>query len=76
VIGDPSVTAAQLSQFQFFNDSNMALCLGATQIFYNGYYELVPVPEASTWAAAALAARVIGRGVWRRYRRAPKASAT
>jgi autotransporter-associated beta strand protein len=27
---------------------------GATQIFYNGYYELVPVPEPSTWVAGIL----------------------
>jgi hypothetical protein len=75
-VADPLFSAAQLSQFQFYNDTNQAIGFGATQILYNGYYELVPVPEPSTWIAAAFAAGVIGSGVWRKYRRAPKASAT
>jgi hypothetical protein len=40
---------ADLANFNFIGYSP-----GATQIFYNGYFELVPVPEPSTWVAGIL----------------------
>lgn len=40
---------SDLANFHFIGYSP-----GATQIFYNGYFELVPVPEPSTWIAGIL----------------------
>ena len=51
---DPGFTAAQLAQFQFYNDSGSLVGSGAMEIAMNGWTELVAVPEASTWVSAAL----------------------
>jgi hypothetical protein len=53
---DPGYTAAQLAQFQFYDDAGNSLGLGATEILFNGWTEIVPVPEASTWVSAILSA--------------------
>ena len=63
---NPNLTNAQLANFAFFNDSNTPYAIGATIFEYGGTYELVPVPEPSTWAAAALALAAI---VWTQRQR-------
>lgn len=52
---DPGLSADQLAQFQFFDDSGNAIGAGATAILFNGWTELVPIPEASTSVASFLA---------------------
>ena len=44
-VNNPGFTTGQLAQFQFSNDSGAAFGPGAAQIGYNGFFELVPVPE-------------------------------
>jgi hypothetical protein len=56
----PTFSANQLSQFQFYDDSGNPFAAGAMEIMYNGFTEIVPVPEPSTWIASALALAVIG----------------
>ena len=73
---DPGFSATQLAQFQFFNDGGNALGSGAMEIALNGWTELVPIPEASTWVSAALSAIALvafsaRRKVFRRTRTAP-----
>jgi hypothetical protein len=51
---DPNFSVAQLAQFQFYNDSGIAFAMGAMAITYNGFTEIVPIPEASTSVAAFL----------------------
>jgi autotransporter-associated beta strand protein len=57
---DPGFAAGQLAQFQFYDDSGIALGIGATEIAFNGWTEIVPAPEASTWISAALSAAALG----------------
>lgn len=52
-VADPQLSAEQLAQFQFSGIGN-GFDSGAGIIRYNGYYELVPVPEPTTWVGAAL----------------------
>ncbi len=52
---NPNLTANDLRFVQFTNDSGANFATGGMMIDYNGYYELVPVPEPGTWAAASLA---------------------
>lgn len=54
-ISDTGLSDAQLATFQFTDDAGNLLGMGATEIMFNGYFELVPVPEPSTWAAGVLA---------------------
>jgi autotransporter-associated beta strand protein len=65
---NPSLSNAQLANFQFYNDSGIAFAVGATIIVYGNEFELVPVPEPSTWAAAVLALGAIGFSQRRRLR--------
>ena len=69
---NPGLTAAQLANYMFFNDSATAIGSGATIIAYGNEFELVPVPEPATWIVAALAIGVIARNQQRRFSRAPK----
>lgn len=62
------LTTAQLASFQFTDDAGALLGTGATQIAFNGYFELVPVPEPSTWIGGALAFGVLGWSQRRRLR--------
>ena len=56
---DPGLTAAQLANVRFFDDSGAFI--GAGEIIgYGNMFELVAVPEPSTWMAAALALGAIG----------------
>ncbi len=64
--GNPNLTNAQLTNFQFFDDSGITIGSGATIIAYGNEFELVPVPEPSTWVAAALTLGAIG---WSQRRR-------
>ena len=51
---DPGLSANQLAQFQFYDDSGKAIGMGAAQIAFNGWTEIVPVPEPTTWISAAM----------------------
>jgi autotransporter-associated beta strand protein len=51
---DPNFSALQLAQFQFYDDSGTAFNMGAIEIAFNGWTEIVPVPEPGTWIGAAL----------------------
>ena len=59
---DPGLTAAQLSGFQFTDDTGAALGAGAMEITFNGYTELVPVavPEPSTALMGLLVTGLLG----------------
>lgn len=65
-VADPQLSAAQLAQFQFSGIGN-GFDPGAEIIRYNGYYELVPVPEPATWLAGICTA-LLGAAAWRRRR--------
>jgi hypothetical protein len=66
---DPGYSAAQLAQFQFFNDSGTAMGTGAEEIAVNGWTEVVPVPEPGTWVGAILSAGIVVFGLVRRLPR-------
>jgi hypothetical protein len=51
---DPGLTLANLANVQFTNDAGVNFALGAMEISFNGMFELVPVPEPTTWLAAVL----------------------
>jgi hypothetical protein len=51
---NPNLTANDLRSVQFTNDAGSNFATGGMIIDYNGYYELVPVPEPATWVAGAL----------------------
>ena len=64
---DPGLTAAQLANVRFFDDSGAFI--GAGEIIgYGNMFELVAVPEPSTWLAAALALGAIGFSQRKRLR--------
>jgi autotransporter-associated beta strand protein len=44
----PGFTDAQLASIQFYDDSGSPFAPGATLIPFNGYSELVPIPEPAT----------------------------
>lgn len=58
-ISSTGLNGAQLASFQFTDDTGALFAAGATQIAFNGYFELVPAPEPSTWGAGALALSVL-----------------
>jgi autotransporter-associated beta strand protein len=64
---DPGVLA---SQTKFYNDSGAFLGVGESMALGNGMFEIVPVPEASTWAAGLLTVAALGRFRRRRLRSA------
>lgn len=51
---DPGFTRADLANWQFSNDSGVNFLTGGLEIPYNGYFEIVPVPEPSTWVITLL----------------------
>ncbi len=51
---DPGFSASQLAQFQFYDDTGTLLGTGATEIALNGWTEIVPIPEPSTWISGSL----------------------
>jgi hypothetical protein len=57
---NPGLTAAQLANVQFFNDSGTLVGNGGQIIAYGNMFELVAIPEPSTWFAAGLALLFIG----------------
>ncbi len=61
-IADPGLSDAQLASITFYNDAGTAFAAGATEISFNGYFELVPapVPEPATWAAGLLLVGTLG----------------
>lgn len=66
---DPGFTLANLANWQFYNDANVAFATGGIEIVYNGYFEIVPVPEPATWLGGALLLGATGM-TWRRRSRA------
>ena len=65
---DPGLTAAQLANVRFFDDSGAFI--GAGEIIgYGNMFEMVAIPEPSTWLAAALALGAIGFSQRKRLRR-------
>jgi autotransporter-associated beta strand protein len=64
---DPGLTAAQLANVRFFDDSGAFI--GAGEIIgYGNMFELVAVPEPGTWLAAALALSAVGFSQRKRLR--------
>ncbi len=63
---DPGLTAAQLANWQFFNDSGTAFGTGAIEIAYGNLFEICPVPEPGTYAGGILA---LGAFCWNQRRR-------
>lgn len=53
-VNDPGFTLTDLANWQFSNDTGTNFALGGREISYNGYYEIVPVPEPATWLGGAL----------------------
>lgn len=68
-ISSTGLTDAQLASFQFTDDSGALLGSGATEIAFNGYFEIVPIPEPGTWMGAALAMGAILLTQRRRFSR-------
>jgi autotransporter-associated beta strand protein len=52
---NPNLTTNDLRFVQFTNDAGANFATGGMIIDYNGYYELVPVPEPATWIGGGLA---------------------
>jgi autotransporter-associated beta strand protein len=56
----PGFSEMQLANVQFEGDNGVSYGKGATMIGYNGYLELVPVPEPSTWLLSGLGGLLLG----------------
>jgi autotransporter-associated beta strand protein len=68
----PNLTASQLSNVSFYDDTGALIIMGGQIISYGNMFELVAVPEPSTWVAAALSLLVIAYSQRRRFARAIK----
>lgn len=66
---DPGFTRADLANWQFFNDAGTGYTTGGVEILFNGYFEIVPVPEPATTALMLASATLLGVGAWRRGKR-------
>lgn len=56
-----NLTDANLANFRWYADgTGTPFMTGATMISYGDIFEVVPIPEPSTWCASALALAVIG----------------
>ncbi len=55
-----SFTNSQLAAFQFYGDDGTPFAAGAAQISFNGYSEIVPVPEPSAALLASLTLSLLG----------------
>ncbi|MEY5010620.1 MAG: hypothetical protein RLZZ253_1759, partial [Verrucomicrobiota bacterium] len=56
----PGFSESFLRNVQFQGDDGSNYALGATMVGYNGYVELVPVPEPSTWLLSGLGGMLLG----------------
>ncbi len=56
----PGFSESFLRNVQFQKDDGTNYALGATMVGYNGYVELVPVPEPSTWLLSGLGGMLLG----------------
>jgi autotransporter-associated beta strand protein len=52
---NPGFSNETLASIQFFDDAGGLFATGATLIPFNGYTELVPIPEPSSWMLAGVA---------------------
>ncbi len=66
---DPGLSQDQLANWQFFDNTGAAFATGAMEIKYGNMFEIVPIPEPSTWFAAGLAFGAVGYMQRRRLRR-------
>lgn len=66
---NPNLTTNDLRFIQFTDDLGANFVTGGMIIPYNGYYELVPVPEPSTWAAGVMGLLAVAVSQRRRIRR-------
>jgi hypothetical protein len=66
---DPNLTQSDLANWNFYSDGGSTLfAAGGTEFVYGNMFEIVAVPEPSTWVAAALALGVIGFSQRKRMR--------
>jgi hypothetical protein len=65
---DPGLTTTDLQNWQFYDNTGALFATGAMEIAYGNMFEIVPVPEPSTWVAAVLAFGVVGYSQRRRLR--------
>ena len=66
---DPGLSQTDLANFNFYSDGGTNLITaGGTEFVYGNMFEIVAVPEPSTWFAAALALSVIGFSQRKRLR--------
>lgn len=71
---DPGFTVANLANWQFSNDAGTNYATGGLEIPYNGYFEIVPVPEPATWVGGAMLLGTVGTAIRRRRRTAAATS--
>jgi autotransporter-associated beta strand protein len=64
---NPALSDAQLASIRFYDDIGNAVGSGATAISFNGYTEIVPVPEPTTIFGALALVGVIGYRERRRW---------
>jgi len=70
---DPGLTQTDLANWNFYSDGGSNLfAAGGTEFVYGNMFEIVAVPEPSTWAAAGLSLLTIAYSQRRRVMRAVK----
>jgi hypothetical protein len=70
---DPALSQTDLANFNFYSDGGSTLfAAGGTEFVYGNMFEIVAVPEPSTWVAAGLSLLVIAYSQRRRFARAIK----
>ena len=65
-VTDPGFTSTDLANWQFSDHQGTNIGTGAMEISFNGYFEIVPVPEPATWTAGTLLLGLAGTKLWRR----------
>ena len=70
---DPALSQTDLANFNFYSDGGSTLfAAGGTEFVYGNMFEIVAVPEPSTWVAAGLSLLVVACSQRRRFARAIK----
>jgi hypothetical protein len=57
---NPGLSNETLASIQFFDDAGALFATGATLIPFNGYTELVPIPEPSSWMLGIVSLGLLG----------------